>query len=190
METTAHLIAEPGAARQSGNRRLAWKLVIVPLFFAGFGFALVPIYDAFCRWTGFNGRTNEAPAVVALNTQIDMTRWVNVEFLSHTMPGVSVELAPETFTMKVRPGEVVHTTYTVRNNSKEVFVGQAVPSVTPAVATPYFQKIECFCFSQQTFQPGEVRTMPVVFVVNPELRRDMGTVTLSYTFFEAPKART
>ena len=74
-----------------------------------------------------------------------MTRWVKVEFLSHTMPGVSVELAPaQTFSMKVRPGEVVHTTYTVKNNSKEVFVGQAVPSVTPAVATPYFAEDRVF----------------------------------------------
>ncbi|TXH89066.1 MAG: cytochrome c oxidase assembly protein [Rhodoferax sp.] len=189
METSAGLSEASGSVK-NGNRRLAWKLVGVSVFFAGFGFALVPIYDAFCRITGFNGRTNAVAAAAPLNTQIDTTRWVKVEFLSHTMPGVSVELAPEQFSLKVRPGEVVHTTYTVKNNSNEVFVGQAVPSVTPAVATPYFQKIECFCFNQQTFQPGEVRTMPVVFVVNPELRRDMGTVTLSYTFFEAPKART
>jgi cytochrome c oxidase assembly protein subunit 11 len=91
--------------------------------------------------------------------------------------------------MRVHPGEIMHTTYTVKNTSSEVFVGQAVPSVTPAVAAPYLQKIECFCFSQQTFQPGEVRTMPVVFVIKPDMSRDLGTVTLSYTFFEAPKAR-
>ena len=189
METAADVTTAAVPVKKN-NRRLAWKLVGVSVFFAGFGFALVPIYDVFCRMTGFNGRTNSVAVAAPLNTQIDMTRWVKVEFLSHTMPGVSVELAPAQFSLKVRPGEVVHTTYTVKNNSKEVFVGQAVPSVTPAVATPYLQKIECFCFSQQTFQPGEVRTMPVVFVVNPELRRDMGTVTLSYTFFEAPKART
>lgn len=191
---TATVLSETGdvlAQRRRANRLLASKLVLIPLFFLAFGFALVPLYDAFCRITGFNGRTNEVPvAAAALNTQVDMSRWVNVEFLSHTMPGVSVELAPEAFTMKVRPGEVVHTTYTVRNNSKETFVGQAVPSVTPAVATPYFHKVECFCFNQQTFQPGEVRTLPVVFVVDPKLDRDMGTVTLSYTFFEAPKAPT
>jgi cytochrome c oxidase assembly protein subunit 11 len=105
------------------------------------------------------------------------------------MPGVDLELAPAQFSMRVRPGDVIHTNYVVKNKSNQVFVGQAVPSITPAVAAPYFQKIECFCFSQQTFQPGESRTMPVVFVVNPELSRELGTVTLSYTFFEAPKSR-
>ncbi|MBK7005801.1 MAG: cytochrome c oxidase assembly protein [Burkholderiales bacterium] len=174
---------------QQRNQRLAWQLLLVAVFFAGFGFALVPLYDAFCRLTGFNGRTNAVAAVQDKNTQIDLTRWVNVEFLSHTMPGVGIGLAPAQFSMRVRPGEVIHTHYVVTNRSDAVFVGQAVPSVTPAVAAPYFQKIECFCFNQQTFQPGEERTLPVVFVVNPDLGKDLGTVTLSYTFFEAPKPK-
>ena len=180
-------VASP--ARQLGNQRLAWKLVLVSVFFAGFGFALVPLYDVICRLTGFNGRTNAVAAVQDKNTQVDVNRWVTVEFLSHTMPGVDLDLVPEQFSMRVHPGEMVHTNYVVKNRAQQVFVGQAVPSVTPAIAAPYFQKIECFCFSQQTLQAGETRTMPVVFVVNPEMDRDLGTVTLSYTFFEAPKAR-
>lgn len=179
-----------GIEQRLHNQRMAWKLVLVALFFGGFGFALVPIYDVFCQITGFNGRTNVAAHVVDKNTQVDATRSVNVEFLSHTMPGVDLELTPEQFSLRVHPGEVIHTNYTVKNNSNSVFVGQAVPSVTPAIATPYLQKVECFCFTQQTFQPGEVRTMPVVFVLNPEMSRELGTVTLSYTFFEAPKPRT
>lgn len=163
--------------------------MLVVVFFAGFGFALVPLYDVVCRWTGLNGRTNTVAAVQDKNTQVDLKRWVNVEFLSHTMPGVRVELAPTQFSMRVHPGDIIHTSYVVKNNSSVVFVGQAVPSITPAVAAPYFQKIECFCFTQQTFQPGEVRTMPVVFVVNPDMDQDLGTVTLSYTFFEAPKPK-
>lgn len=174
---------------QQRNQRLAWQLLLVAVFFAGFGFALVPLYDVICRLTGFNGRTNAVAAVQDQNTQIDLTRWVNVEFLSHTMPGVGIELAPAQFSMRVHPGEVIHTHYVVKNRSDAVFVGQAVPSVTPAVAAPYFQKIECFCFNQQTFQPGEVRSLPVVFVVNPDLGKDLGTVTLSYTFFEAPRSK-
>ena len=174
--------------QKSANKKMAWQLMLVVVFFSGFGFALVPLYDVICRITGLNGRTNTIALEQSKNTQIDTTRWVNVEFLSHTMPGVGLDLKAEQFTMRVRPGEVIHTSYTVKNKMNKVFVGQAVPSLTPAVAAPYFQKIECFCFSQQTFQPGEERTMPVVFVVNPEMSRDLGTVTLSYTFFEAPKA--
>jgi cytochrome c oxidase assembly protein subunit 11 len=189
MEIPAVVSAAGAIQRNHENQRLAWKLVLVAVFFAGFGFALVPLYDVFCQLTGFNGRTNAVAHVVDKNTQIDTTRWVNVEFLSHSMPGVDLELVPEQFSMRVHPGEVIHTNYVVKNKSNDVFVGQAVPSVTPAIASPFFQKIECFCFSQQTFQPGESRTMPVVFVVNPELSRELGTVTLSYTFFEAPKPR-
>jgi cytochrome c oxidase assembly protein subunit 11 len=189
MEIPSAVNGVGATLRSHNNQRLAWKLTLVAVFFAGFGFALVPLYDVFCQLTGFNGRTNTVAHVVGKNTQIDTTRWVNVEFLSHTMPGVDLELAPEQFSMRVHPGDVIHTNYVVKNRSTEVFVGQAVPSITPAVAAPYFQKIECFCFSQQTFQPGESRTMPVVFVVDPELSRELGTVTLSYTFFEAPKPR-
>jgi cytochrome c oxidase assembly protein subunit 11 len=179
--------AAEAAVRQQGNRRLGIRLGLVALFFAGFGFALVPLYDVICKLTGLNGRTNAVAAVADKNTQIDLTRWVTVEFLSHTMPGVAMEFKPEQFSMRVHPGAVIHTTYTVKNQSGQVFVGQAVPSITPAVAAPFFSKIECFCFTQQTFAAGEVRTMPVVFVVKPDMDANLGTVTLSYTFFEAPK---
>lgn len=173
---------------QRANRKLAWQLVLVSVLMAGFGFGLVPLYDVICRVTGINGRTNTVADVPNANTQVDSQRWVTVEFLSHTMPGVGVELSPEEFSMKVHPGELVHTRYVVKNPTKRVFVGQAVPSVTPAIAAPYFQKVECFCFNQQTVQAGETRTLPVTFVVKPELDADLRTVTLSYTFFEAPKA--
>jgi cytochrome c oxidase assembly protein subunit 11 len=172
---------------QQANQKLAWKLVLVSVFFAAFGFALVPLYDVICRVTGINGRTNSVPDVQSSSTQVDSARWVTVEFLSHAMPGVGLEFAPEQFSMRVHPGELVHTNYVVKNTTQRVFVGQAVPSLTPAVAAPYFQKIECFCFSQQTLQAGETRTMPVVFVVKPDMDADLRTLTLSYTFFEAPK---
>lgn len=172
------------------NRRLAMQLALVAVFFTAFGFALVPIYDVFCRLTGLNGRTNTSALAPAPNTQVDASRWVKVEFLSHSMPGVALDLKPEAFSLQVHPGSLVHTSYVVRNEAGRVFVGQAVPSITPATAAAHFRKVECFCFSQQTLQPGEVRTMPVVFVVDNALHEDIRTITLSYTFFEAPKART
>lgn len=171
------------------NRRLAMQLALVAVFFTAFGFALVPIYDVFCRLTGLNGRTNTSALAPAPNTQVDDSRWVKVEFLSHAMPGAALDLKPEAFSLRVHPGSLVHTSYVVRNDAGRVFVGQAVPSITPATAAAHFRKVECFCFSQQTLQPGEVRTMPVVFVVDNALHEDIGTITLSYTFFEAPKAR-
>lgn len=187
MHPAAELTAPTPDPRHGGNVRLAWRLVAVSVLFVAFGFALVPLYDVICRITGLNGRTNAQAAPLVANTQVDSSRWVTVEFLSHSMPGVPVALRPAQFSLKVHPGEVVHTTYLVKNLSDRVFVGQAVPSVTPAVAAPHFQKVECFCFNQQTLQPGEEREMPLVFVLQPDMRSDLGTVTLSYTFFEAPK---
>lgn len=173
--------------RQLGNQRLALRLGLVALFFVGFGFAMVPMYDVFCELTGLNGKTNASPMAADQNTQVDLTRTVKVEFLSQTMPGVGLNFKPEQFSVRTHPGEIMRINYTVKNTSNQVFVGQAVPSITPAAAARYFEKLECFCFTQQTFQPGESRTMPVVFVVNPKMDSDLGTVTLSYAFFEAPK---
>lgn len=163
------------------------KLAGVSVVFAGLGFGMVPLYDAICRITGLNGRTNTTAAVAPSNSQIDTSRWVTVEFLSHRMPGVGLMFKPEQFSMRVHPGEVIHTSYTVHNETDQTFVGQAVPSVTPAVASPFLQKIECFCFEQQSFSANETRTLPVVFFVKPDLDANMGTITLSYTFFEAIK---
>lgn len=181
-------VLEP-SDRQKANRRLAVRLTLVAVLFAGFGFALVPLYDVFCRVTGLNGRTGATTAASAENTQVDYSRWVTVEFLSHSMPGVGLELVPEKFKMKVHPGAIAQVNYVAKNVSGQSYIGQAVPSVTPATAAKHFKKIECFCFTQQTFQPGEVRQMPVTFVVSPELSRDLRTVTLSYTFFKAVEKR-
>lgn len=169
------------------NTRLAMKLGLVALFFCGFGFALVPIYDVICRITGINGKTNAVAAQAPVNTQVDLNRWVTVEFVGQSLPGVGLELKPETFSMRIHPGEIIHTSYVVTNMRKHAMVGQAIPSITPAVAAVDFQKIECFCFSQQAFEGLQSRTLPVVFYVKPELDEHVGTITLSYTFFEAVK---
>lgn len=189
MEISPVLGSHSLLERQRSNMRMAIKLGFVALFFVGFGFGMVPLYDVFCEITGFNGKTNQVAAIIDKNTQVDFSRTVKVEFLSHSMPGVGLTFKPEQFSLRVHPGEISRMNYIITNHSDKVFVGQAVPSVTPAVAAQHFEKLECFCFSQQTFAPHETRTMPVVYVVNPKLDSDLGTVTLSYTFFEAVKAK-
>lgn len=173
-------------AMQARNLRLARKLALGALVMVGFGFAMVPMYNAFCEWTGLNGRPNTQAAVYDGNTQVDLTRKVTVEFLSHTLPGTGLSFKAEHFSQSVHPGAIETVNYVVTNHSTRTFVGQAVPSITPAQAAPSFEKLQCFCFSQQTFAPGETRTLPVVFVVKPSLDSDVRTLTLSYTFFEAP----
>jgi cytochrome c oxidase assembly protein subunit 11 len=167
--------------------QLAYRLAGVAVLFSALGFGMVPLYDVICKWTGINGKTNAQAVAAISNTQVDTSRWVTVQFLSHSMPGVGLNFKPEQFSMRVHPGEMVYTHYVVENMSRQAFVGQAIPSVTPANGASYLQKVECFCFNQQTFGPNEVRTLPIVFYISNDIDPNLGTVTLSYTFFEAVK---
>jgi cytochrome c oxidase assembly protein subunit 11 len=173
--------------RDQKNMQLAYRLAGVAVLFSALGFGMVPLYDVICKWTGINGKTNAQAVAAISNTQVDSSRWVTVQFLSHSMPGVGLNFKPEQFSMRVHPGEMVYTHYVVENMSRQAFVGQAIPSVTPANGASYLQKVECFCFNQQTFGPNEVRNLPIVFYISNDIDPNLGTVTLSYTFFEAVK---
>jgi cytochrome c oxidase assembly protein subunit 11 len=170
------------------NRRLTGKLAVAALLMFGFGFALVPLYDVFCDITGLNGKTGRAEAEM-LGAKVDTSRWVTVEFTGSTGQGLPWEFRPMQKKLRVHPGQTTVANYYVRNTAAEPIVGRAIPSVTPGVAAAHFKKIECFCFSEQTLQPGEAREMPVRFVVDPELAAGIATVTLSYTFFNTDPAQ-
>lgn len=174
------------AARQDANRRLARRLAVVCVAMFGFGFAMVPLYDVFCRVVGIGGKPSSERAVAGSVVQ---DRWVTVEFTGNTMPGASWEFRPEQTRMRVHPGELVVARYVVRNPTNETLTGQAVPAVTPPRAAPHFKKLDCFCFTEQAFKPGETRELPVTFQVSPDLPDDVRTITLSYAFFNAPSGR-
>ena len=150
----------------------------------GVSFAAVPLYSWFCRTTGFGGTTQ-----VAKTTPDQMSgRVVTVRFDSNVAPGLPWSFEPERRTIDVRLGEVVTVYYAVRNESARVTTGQAGYNVTPPTVGAYFEKINCFCFTQQTLQPGEKRDMAVVFYVDAKLAKDaeqnaLSNITLSYTFF-------
>lgn len=172
----------------SSNRSMLRRLGVFAVVMFGFGFAMVPFYRAICEVTGLNNLVKrDAP----VNTQVDTSRWVTIELDANTR-GLAWSFAPMQTSVRVHPGELVQVVYEVRNNSQGTLAGQAIPSYGPRVAAGYFRKIECFCFQKQELGPGEVRQMPVVFVLDPELPKDVVTVTLSYTFFElngaTPKA--
>lgn len=162
------------------NRRLLVKLVVIAVGMFGFGFALVPFYQKICEVTGIN---NLLRADVVSNTQIDTSRQVTIEFdaNTHALPW---RFKPRQSSIVVHPGELAQVNYEVVNTRSQAVTGQAIPSYGPQYAAQYFKKMECFCFTQQTFKPGEARDMPVVFVVDPALPKDVTTITLSYTFFE------
>jgi cytochrome c oxidase assembly protein subunit 11 len=168
--------------RGDSNRRLVSKLLVFAAVMFGFGFALVPFYEKICEVTGIRN-VFQPDAVAAENTQVDPARSISVEFDANTRR-LPWTFKPLQASVSVHPGEVTQVLYEVTNTLDRPVTGQAVPSYGPQQAALYFRKIECFCFQQQTLGPGEVRKMPVVFVIDPKLPGDINTVTLSYTFFE------
>lgn len=168
------------------NRRLLGKLAIIAIGMFGFGFALVPFYDQICKAAGINNLLQ--PDTADRSTQIDYSRSVTIEFDANTHD-LAWRFKPLQGSVRVHPGEIAHVGYQVQNQRGEPVVGQAIPSYGPQYASLFFKKLDCFCFSQQTLAPGEIKEMPVVFVVDPKLPKDITTITLSYTFFEVAGTR-
>jgi cytochrome c oxidase assembly protein subunit 11 len=162
------------------NKRVSRRLAIVAVGMFGFAFALVPFYNQICAALGINNIDRPAEVV---NTQVDTSRTVTIELDSnaHNLPW---QFRPLVRHVKVHPGEITMVEYEIVNVRAAPVTGQAVPSYGPPRAGEYFQKVECFCFTQQTLAAGETRRMPVVFVVDPKLPKDVDTIALSYTFFE------
>jgi cytochrome c oxidase assembly protein subunit 11 len=170
---------KPEGARRA-NRVLVGKLAIVVVIMFGFGFALVPFYEQICKATGL--RDIAVPDKVT-NTQVDATRTIRLEFDAN-LNKMPWQFRPLTRVINVHPGELTQVVYEVENTSERPMTGQAVPSYGPQLAGEYFKKLECFCFTKQSFGPHEKRQMPVVFVIDSRLPADVNTITLSYTFFE------
>lgn len=184
--------AQPAPAR---HNRLIIKLLLMVAGAFIFAFALVPIYNVLCEATGFNGKTSGKSVIrdgfgigglqtgTAPVSRVNTARTVRVEFTGTVMPGLPWDMRPLTLSLDIHPGELQQVSYLVRNTSDRSITGQAVPSVTPGQAAQHFEKIECFCFSQQTLAPGEAREMPLAFIVKPEVDEDISHITLSYAFF-------
>ena len=168
--------------------RIEHKLAILTIAMFGFGYLLVPFYNVFCEVAGINGKTGTIAKEEAEKLQVDKNRMVTVEFDTNINGSLPWSFRSEQHDLKVHPGEITDALFVVENHSDKTIVGQAIPSVAPQLASLYFKKTECFCFSQQTLAPRERKEMLVRFVVNTDLPKDISTMTLSYTFFKAPGA--
>jgi cytochrome c oxidase assembly protein subunit 11 len=180
------------AATPPDHGPLIRRLLLVVVAASLFGLALVPLYNVLCEATGFNGKTAGKDSFgfgglvatsAAPKSAIDRSRVVTVEFTGTVMPGLPWEMRPLTPSLDTNPGDLQQVRFLVRNTSDRAITGQAIPSVSPGQAARYFQKIECFCFTQQTLAPGEAREMPLVFIVKPDMDRDIHDITLSYSFY-------
>jgi cytochrome c oxidase assembly protein subunit 11 len=166
------------------NQRMVVKLVVVTALMFAFGYAMVPIYRTICDALGVNVLARGEPQAegAPASTQIDSSRTVTVEFDANVRG--PWDFKPAQASIDVHPGEVTTVMYEFRNRQNRTMKAQAIPSYAPGVAAAHFNKLECFCFSEQTLQSGESRQWPVVFVVDRKLPKDVRTITLSYTFFE------
>lgn len=169
------------------NLRMVGKLTVIVAGMFAFGYALVPLYQAICEFTGINvlaigERGLSRPQAVASNTQVDASRTITVEFDANARG--PWQFKPAQSSMQVHPGELVTVMYEFQNVQDRRMSAQAIPSYAPRQAAAHFNKLECFCFNEYTLAPGEKKEWPVVFVIDPKLSRDVTTITLSYTFFE------
>ncbi|MEQ8660527.1 MAG: cytochrome c oxidase assembly protein [Gammaproteobacteria bacterium] len=170
---------------RKANRRMVTRLLVATCVMFGFGYALVPLYDVFCDITGLNGKTGRLSAGEAEVLEVDESRLVTVEFVTSVSADMPWEFRPLVAKMQVHPGAENLAYFEASNRAQWPVTGNAVPSVSPNAAARYFNKTECFCFTQQSLAAGETRSMPVRFVVDPKLPGHVTVLTLGYTFFES-----
>ena len=168
------------------NRKVGLMALAFALFMLGMGFAAVPLYRIFCQVTGFGGTTQRASAAEAGGVQI-ATQRISVRFDGNVEGGMPWRFGPEQVTEEMRIGERKIAYYTAQNLSDKPITGVASFNVEPAIAGIHFKKIQCFCFNEQTLQPGEKVRMPVLYFIDPAILKDPETaaipqITLSYTF--------
>ena len=173
------------APRLSRDALVAAICGFVVVLMVGASYAAVPFYNWFCRATGFNGTTQVATSAPA---GVPLARKIAVRFDSNVAGGLPWKFEPEKTEIEIQIGQVVTVYYTVTNQSARETTGQAAYNVAPLTVGSYFEKINCFCFTEQTMAPGEKRQMPVVFYVDPSIAGDrendtLNTITLSYTFY-------
>jgi cytochrome c oxidase assembly protein subunit 11 len=170
------------------NSRMLGKLAVVTVAMFGFGYALVPLYQAICEMTGINVLALGEQVLagkkggLSSNSQIDTSRIITVEFDANSRG--PWDFKPAQRSVQVHPGELTTVMYEFQNIQNRRMSAQAIPSYAPQQASSHFNKLECFCFNQYTLEPGEKKSWPVAFVIDPKLSKDVKTITLSYTFFE------
>jgi cytochrome c oxidase assembly protein subunit 11 len=192
MDNELQLRQEPAGSDKIVSRRTLTRDAVVAsicgfvvMLMVGASYAAVPFYNWFCRATGFNGTTQVATSAPS---EAPLARTIAVRFDANVAPGLPWKFEPEQNEIEVRIGEVVTAFYTVTNQAARTTAAQAAYNVAPLTVGAYFQKINCFCFTDQTMAAGEKREMPVVFYVDPALAKDsendgLKAITLSYTFY-------
>jgi len=166
-----------------GKKKGVLKLTSIVFGMFAFGFMLVPLYDIVCEVTGFNGKTAGIYKFSGKEA-VDENRLVTVQFLTNRNANMPWSFRPEVRSVKVVPGEMNEAQFFVRNETESTMVGKAIPSVTPFKAADFLHKTECFCFESQELKKGEELDMPLRFIVDRDIPKDVDRLTLSYTLYD------
>lgn len=164
------------------NKKIFILLCFTTLSMFGFGFAMVPLYNVLCKNLGINGKTDQHAYLTS--NKIDLSRSIRVEFMTNNNHYLPWDFYPRVQHIQLHPGENILIYFSAKNNSNHAMTVQAIPSVSPGLAARYLKKTECFCFTQQTFNPGQHRDMPVLFHIDQHLPKNINTITLAYTLFD------
>jgi cytochrome c oxidase assembly protein subunit 11 len=180
--------ATQDAKGKRGNMAVMFACGAFVAGMVGMSYAAVPLYSLYCKVTGYNGTTQR----VEQASDVILDEKIRVEMDTNAASDLNWDFKPVDFSVDPKIGETVKVNFKVTNNSAREKTGQAVFNVSPMVAGAYFNKLECFCFTDVTLKPGETRIMPVVFFVDPDIvnhqeTRDMKVLTLSYTFYSRAK---
>ncbi len=175
------------------NRRSAMMAGLMGLGMLGLGFAAVPLYEVFCRVTGYAGTTQRVDAAEAATVQAT-SKVMSIRFDSNVNSALPWSFKPEQAVDHVTVGARDMAIFLATNNSDQPVVGTATFNVTPLLAGKYFNKVQCFCFSEQLLKPGQTMRMPVLYYVDPAIlddpeTRDIKEITLSYTFYRSDDAQ-
>ncbi len=178
----------PPLASDARNRRVGVIVALTAVAMVGASYAAVPLYAAFCKATGFAGTTQ----VARTNSGVRGVRTISVRFDANVAPGLDWTFEPETPTVKLRTGATTTVFFRVHNRDPHETAAVAVYNVTPEVSGAWFDKISCFCFTEQKLGPNETAELPVVFFLDPRLEKDhtmdaVDAITLSYTLFTPSK---
>jgi len=167
------------------EKKIYRNILIIISFMSVFSFMLVPIYDVFCSITGLNGKIDISKfgTYNASEKGINKSRIISIEFDVTYNQNIQLKFKPKHYEIKLRPGEIFHTSYYVKNLTDNKMVIQAIPSIVPWIANKYFKKIECFCFETQTLFPNEETNMNLSFYIDSDIPITIQRLTLSYTLF-------
>jgi len=165
------------------NQRLVWRMVVIATTMFVFGFAVAPYYDSLCTYLGITPK-GPTEGVAEKDFVVDMSREIALSFVTTVNGNMPLDFRPETPSIRVHPGQYYTVKFYAKNLSAQTVIGQAIPSIAPVWAAGQLKKTECFCFSEQRFEPNVEKEMPVRLVIDPSVSDDVRDMTLSYTFFD------